>query len=352
MSFKIMPKGALSEWVDRLCADHRVVGPKPLHGQYVFDDIQSGDEAILDYPTTVLPPKKYLLPQREELFQFSTKTMKVQTDIEHEPTVILGVHTCDMHAIQLLDQVHATGYEDQHYQARRKDTTLVSIECLNPCMEHSFCKSMGTLTVTEGYDLHLTDLGDAYAVDVGSEKGQALLENFDSVWDPTDDDYDRVNKVMAAKWPRFSYRLDFDVTELPDLLNTSQNSGLWDELGERCLACGMCTKVCPTCYCFDVRDEVALNLEDGHRIRVWDSCQVDEFALVAGGHNFRDKRSLRQRHRFFRKGKYQLEAYGLVGCVGCGRCAAACLVHITPVKTFNELYRRRQQGNGKEEEAS
>lgn len=345
MSFKIMPKAALPEWVNWLRTRFRVVGPQALHGQYVFGEIDDAAELVLDYPTSVLPPKKYLLPPREQLFKFSGDGMQVKADIQGEPTVILGVHTCDMHAIALLDRVHQTGYVDQHYQARRDNTYLVSIECLRPCMEHSFCKSMGTLTISEDFDLHLTDLGDEYAVDVGSEKGQMLLEGFLSIWDPADEDYQRVNQVMAEKWPRFEYRLNFDVTELPDLLALSNNSSLWDELGDRCLACGMCTKVCPTCYCFDVVDEVDLLQKEGTRSRVWDSCQIDTFAMVAGGHNFRSSRALRQRHRFYRKGKYQIEAYGLIGCVGCGRCAAACLVHITPVDTFNELNRRQRKGD-------
>jgi sulfhydrogenase subunit beta (sulfur reductase) len=344
MSFKIMPKAALPEWVEWLQEQYRVVGPIEKHGQYVFEEIKESDELALDYPTTVLPPKKYLLPQREELFQFNTSGVHTKASVESQPTVVLGVHTCDMHAIQLLDRVHNTGYADQHYQARRHDTYLVSIECLSPCMEHSFCKSMGTLTVPENYDLHFTDMGDTYGIDIGSEKGEQLLQGFPSIWDPTNDDYKRVNDVMAEKWPRFSYRLDFDQTELPDLMALSNDSSLWDELGDICLGCGMCTKVCPTCYCFDVNDEVDLTTTSGKRTRVWDSCQVDEFALVAGGHNFRSSRALRQRHRFMRKGKYQLEAYGLIGCVGCGRCAAACLVHITPVKTFNDLYKRHKTG--------
>ncbi len=344
MSFKIMPKSKLPEWVDWLRTQFRVVGPKALHGQFVFDEIEDAAELVLDYPTSVLPPKKFVLPTREELFQFNTQTVETEPTIEAPPTVVMGVHTCDMHAFQLLDRVHQTAYTDQHYKARRDNTYLVSVECLKPCMEHSFCKSMGTLTTPENYDVHLTDMGDVYAVDIGSEKGAALIEGFDGLREAENGDYLQVNQVMAEKWPRFSYRLEFDLTELPDLLNVSMNSSLWKELGDRCLACGMCTNVCPTCYCFDVNDEVELSLVDGKRLRTWDSCQLDEFATVAGGHNFRESRALRQRHRFLRKGKYQMEAYGLVGCVGCGRCALSCLVHITPVDTFNELDRRRKKG--------
>lgn len=345
MGFKIMPKSVFDKWVDWLNADYRVVGPKGRHGQFVFDEIDNAEELVIDYPTTVLPPKKYLLPPREVLFNFQNGGTQIDADIALEPTVIMGLHTCDAHAIKLLDHVHTNGYTDQHYQAHRDAIYLVSIECLKPCMEHSFCKSMGTLTIPEDFDLHLTDLGDVYALDIGSDKGYALIDDFDGIYDATDDDYQRLNRIMAEKWSHFPYRLNFDVTELPDILNISQKSTYWNELGDRCLACGMCTKVCPTCYCFDVSDEVDLTLENGQRVRTWDSCQVEEFAMVAGGHNFRSKLALRQRHRFMRKGKYQYEAFGIVGCVGCGRCAMSCLVHITPVDTFNELHQRSRPVN-------
>lgn len=339
INLRVMPKGALSRWVEHLLAHQfKVVGPVEKHGKYVFDTLRSAEDLVIDYNTTVLPPKKHLLPQREELFAFNTRTMEMKTTLDVEQTVLLGVHTCDMHAIELLDKVHATGYADQHYQARRAATYLVSFECLSPCSEHSFCKSTGTLSATENFDLHFTDMGEQYAIQVGTEKGESLLDGFVNVWNASQEDFDRLNAVMAEKWPRFDYRLNFDITELPTILARSQNSPLWDELGERCLACGMCTKVCPTCYCFDVTDEVDLTLENGKRIRTWDSCQIEKFAVVAGGHNFRTKRALRQRHRFMRKGKYQLEAYGMMGCVGCGRCALECLVNITPINTYNRLH--------------
>jgi len=343
MSFKIMKKASFPDWVAHLCQRFQVYGPKPLHGQYIFDEIHSVEELALDYTMTVLPPKKLVLPDKEELLHFKGGQAEAAIEKPVRQNVILGMHTCDMHALLLMDRVHSTGYADQHYLARRENTIIVSLECLKPCTEHSFCKDMGTLSISENYDLHLTDLGDDYAIDIGSEKGALLIEGFAAIWEPTSDDYQRVNRVVAEKWPRFPYRVDFDTTDLPSLLSTSYSSDYWDELGDRCLACGMCTQVCPTCYCFNVVDEVDFTLSAGKRIRVRDSCQVDEFAAVAGGHNFRKSRAARQRHRFFRKGKYQIEAYGLIGCVGCGRCAQACLVHITPVDTFNQLHLRRSR---------
>lgn len=342
MNFKIMPKSAMGDWVETLREKYRVVAPKPLHGQYVFEEVESAAEMALDYTQTVLPPKKYFVPRQETLLEYKLDGSHFESVIEPTPTVIMGMHTCDLHAVELYDRIFYQTYPDQHFDAHRKNTLIVSIECLKPCTEHSFCRSMGTVSAADVFDLHLLDLGNEYAIEIGSDEGAALLEGCRGIFEATDDDVQRINDRLKNKWQNFPYRLDFDFTEMSALLHDEFNSDLWDELGEKCLACGMCTQVCPTCYCFDIHDEADLELGVGKRVRTWDSCQIDSFAEVAGGHNFRKTRAWRQRHRFMRKGKYQMDAYGLIGCVGCGRCATACLVHITPVGTFNELYKRHQ----------
>ena len=344
VSLTILKKENLNKFVASLLPHYRVGGPVEHNGGYAFEVIQDADELRLDYPTTILPPKKFLLPVKETLFEIENAQQgEIKPAEDEPPTVIFGVHTCDLHAIQLLDQVFSTGHVDPHYVKRRQNTLIVSIECLKPCDGHSFCKSMGTLTADEGYDIHMLDLGDSYAIDAYTGRGQELLQYIET--EPaTQTDMAHINKVLSEKWQHFPYRLDFDVSDLPALLDMSMKSALWDELGERCLACAACTNVCPTCFCFNVKDDVDLSLTSGRRERNWDSCQLDDFATVAGGHNFRESRGLRQRHRFMRKGKYILNAHGYLGCVGCGRCARACLVDITPVKVFNELYHRRKVG--------
>lgn len=346
MSLTILNKKDFVAFVEKLLPNYRVVGPIHYNGGYAFDDVSSPSDLVMEYPTTILPPKKYLLPQREVLFKFDkTYGGSVVPPPAAQPTVVFGVHTCDLHAIQLLDAVFTTGHVDPNYVNRRMKTLIIGVECLTPCDEHSFCKSMGTLTADEGYDLHLTDLGDSYAVDIGTQAGRDLLAQFSTARASTDKDMGRLNQVISDKWPKFPYRLDFDVSDLPSILGLSMKSPHWEELGERCLACAACTNVCPTCFCFDVKDEIEFDLRHGQRTRNWDSCQLDEFATVAGGHNFRQSRALRQRHRFMRKGKYILEAHDYLGCVGCGRCARACLVDITPVAVFNELHRQQQAGS-------
>lgn len=339
MSLWVLDKQAVAPFVTNMMAAYRVVGPLAKGDKYVFDEIEDPADLKLGYDTTILPPKKYMQPQEERLLTF-TRTGKpvVEAVIDAPPTVIMGIHTCDLHGIRVLDAAFEQGYPDAHYLKRRENTLLIGIECLEPCDEHSFCKSMGTLTVSNGYDLHLTDLGASYAVHVGSEAGGTLLQEYAPARQASEADMQQLNRVLSAKWPRFSDKLEFDVGELAPLMSRSFNSPLWDELAEICLACGSCTLVCPTCFCFNVYDEVELSLQSGERLRRWDSCQLDEFARVAGGENFREHQAARLRHRFMRKGLYLWTKYGELGCTGCGRCARACLADISPVNVFNELH--------------
>jgi sulfhydrogenase subunit beta (sulfur reductase) len=316
MSLMILDKGAVAPLVNALMADYRVVGPQAKGPKFAFGTITDPAQLRLDYDITILPPKKVFQPQEERLATFARGgEPHVEPVFEAEPTVLLGVHTCDLHAIQLLDKAFSDEHPDAHYLKRREQTVVVSLECLEPCDEHSFCKSMGTLTAGEGYDLHLTDLGAAYAIDVATEKGEKLLSKYGTASDAADADIRRLNEVLGAKWPRFTYRLDFDAVELPAMLSTAYDHPLWAELGERCLA-----------------------LTEGERRRRWDSCQLDEFARVAGGENFREARLGRQRHRFMRKGKYIYEKFGELGCVGCGRCIRACVANVNIVDGFNTIH--------------
>ena len=157
---RLMPKEGFTSWINRLIQrEFKVVGPVEKYGQFVFDDIKKPEQLAIGYAATALPPKKYLLPAREVLFDFNTQTMQMKPVIESEPTVIVGLHSCDMHALDLLDDIQNTGYVDQHYQTRRQQTYLVSFDCLQPCSPQSFCKDMNTLSVPDNFDLHFVDVG-------------------------------------------------------------------------------------------------------------------------------------------------------------------------------------------------
>jgi ferredoxin len=324
--------------VGALMADYRVVAPVAKEPQFAFEPLDDPLDVRLDYNITILPPKTALQPPRERLvrIQFEGEPI-VEPVLDAVPTVLFGVHTCDLHAVPMLDRAFSVDYPDAHYLERRKNTLIVSLECLSPCDEHSFCKDMGTMAADNGYDLHLTDIGSAYAIDVGTEAGAALLDTYEGAKTAEDGETGLLQEALSAKWPRFRNRLTFDSSELPSVLAAGYNHPVWKALGERCLACGSCTNVCPTCYCFNVADSIELSQTAAVRTRNWDSCQLEEFALVASGENFREARSARQRHRMMRKGKYLRERFGTTGCVGCGRCIRACLVHINIVDTYNAI---------------
>jgi ferredoxin len=337
---KAIDKVDMVSFVTDIMEEIEVVGPVAKDGKFAFGPIDDPSELRLDYNITLLPPKKYFLPQEEPILEFQMgEAMRSEPVVEATPRVILGIHPCDINANWLLDLAFSADTLDTYYMEKRKRAIIVGLDCNQPCDEHSFCKSMGGPGVAGGYDLFMTDIGDTYVLEYGSAAGMELLAKHKGARETTGADLSRFSAVQAAKWPKFTFRLEVPISDLPYLLAIGYDSPLWEELGEKCLACGACTLVCPTCYCFDIMDRPALNLKEGQRLRVWDSCQLPEFATVAGGENFREARADRLRHRFFRKGKYLTERFGKVGCVGCGRCVRSCLVHIDPVEVFNTLKR-------------
>ncbi len=247
------------------------------------------------------------------------------------------MHPYDIKAIELLDEVFIDTNPDPNYIARRQNTTIIGVDCLNPS-PNSFAPSMGTHLTKSGFDLLLTDIGTGYMVTVGSEKGAELLAQYAQLREPTGDEIAKQQKLRDKALTKYKLSLDIPKERLPKLLQDSYDDPYWESRSETCLSCGSCVMVCPTCFCFDVKDEVSLNLVDGERSRQWDGCMLIDFAKVATGENFRHDKASRFRHRIFRKGKYILEKYGKVGCVGCGRCATTCLAEIaSPLEAFNAI---------------
>lgn len=342
---QVLKKSDLSAWVEALMAEQRVAGPvrkeiSPADGSEKFwwDVLEDADDLRLDYDLTVLGPKKFLWPSRQELVRYDVNPANPDPKpvLEHEPTVLMGVHPCDITAIGTLDGAFGQDVQDPHYLARRADTTLVGIDCSEPCHESSFCLDMESLYPEKGYDIMLTDIGDAYFVEVETPAGEALAEA--ARLHPASPEDQKARRAFAeSKRSNFHYRLPCDVKYLPEILETSYDSLVWEAIARRCFSCGSCNTVCPTCYCFDVYDDIADDLAEGSRVRRYDSCQLDPFAEVAGGESFREERWSRLRHRMFRKGKYILERTGQPGCVGCGRCERACVADISIRDTFVQI---------------
>jgi len=339
---RVLRKDGFEDFVNLLMASYRVVAPVARGPQFAFAEIETPEQIgriRMDYTQTILPPKKFLLPQYETLLSFSGRGPEgVKADIEATATVILGAHPYDLHGLATTDKAMCEQPLDPYYQARRQNVFLIGVNISTYINEHQFMADMGTLEPPEGgFDLFLTDLGDRYYVEIGSEAGSKLAKSCEACTPAGPEDHADKQAFDAKKAANCPKRLPYHTRYLPELLDNSYDSLLWDAIAAKCFSCGTCTNVCPTCYCFDVQDKPNLDGVSGIRQRRWDSCQLKEFAEVAGGENFREGRASRLRHRIFRKGKFILERTGKPGCVGCGRCSLHCVAEISILETLQQI---------------
>jgi ferredoxin len=341
MNVKQMGLAQLDVWVGTLIQQHRVYAPQARDGHFVYDQLHLAADLRLDHDVTILPPKKYLMPPRETFLTF-TRHGEFQPADHFEPMILFGVHPYDLAGIAEMDRYFSQTPSDGRYQARRRQTTIVGCDVQNPS-PNIFAACMGTATAHDGCDVLLTRVGDQYVVEARSAAGEALLECAGSFEDADPVNLGRRQQVwLDAQKLQRRQDLHCRAQDLPSLLERSVDHPVWHEKSEKCFSCGSCVMVCPSCFCFDVKDDLEWDLAHGHRWRQWDACLLTEFALVAGGHNFRKDREARYRHRFYRKGAYLPARCGFVGCVGCGRCTGACTAGIAnPVELYNALLEER-----------
>ena len=285
-----------------------------LHGPTISDNGVAAFAALddaaalrLDYRRTLIPPKKYLLPFREEILQLRDGIYHAAAPPGRD-IVLFGVHPCDLEGIAYLDRVFLGDRPDPCYAARRARLTLVGISCEPD--DFCFCSAPPEAAPC---DLYLSALDDGFLTRPSTPKGEAIARAA----------HDLLTEAAPAS--AGPCRTACRIRPQDPQLRFSDNP-LWDRFAQLCLACGACSVCCPTCYCFDVREYLGL-AGDGARLREWDNCLFKMHGEVAGA-NFRTSRLERLRYRFLHKycGFSPLE--GVVSCVGCGRCKEACPVDI------------------------
>jgi sulfhydrogenase subunit beta (sulfur reductase) len=339
LNYLVLKKELFNDFISVLSRGKKVFAPVPKgYNNFSFEEVTSGDQIALKYIPTILPPKKFFLPQHETLLEFKIgKTLNAQPVVEYEPIIIFGVHTCDLAGIQCLNMVFSERPKDYHYLMRKRSVVLIGLECNEYCDEYANCHLMGASFPTGGYDLFFTDLGDCFIVHVNTQTGDEIINAVNFFEEANALHQNEFRKIRESKRKIFKNEVPIEQQHISQLFDKSFDARVWLDLEERCLACGNCTNVCPTCYCFDIRDEVDLTFKKGIRSRVWDSCQLEPFAKVAGGINFRKERSKRQRHRYYRKFRYPLSRFSRFFCTGCGRCTRTCMADISLKETLHDL---------------
>ena len=338
MDIKTISKSDFKEFVDKKITEKasRIISVVRKGTRFVFDELKSASEMCLDYDVTILPPKKYFQPPKEVLLRFVPEQADSYEAVnEYEQLTLIGVHYYDCAAIYLMDRAFSEGEKDTNYLVKRNNSLLIGIY---PTRFFKYRFSNSVIKGDQPYkvaDLMLVDMDDDnYVVEIVTGKGRSYIEPIGC----KKSCYSLKEIENAKNRIKDDQRLPVPVELTPDFLKKNHSHPVWDVFSEKCYSCGSCVFVCPTCYCFDVKDEVEISLARGQRIRVWDGCMLENFATCAGGHNFRKKRAARFRHRIFRKGVNLPLKYHYWGCVGCGRCADACTSSIAgPVKVFKYI---------------
>ncbi|MEM0492564.1 MAG: 4Fe-4S dicluster domain-containing protein, partial [Candidatus Thermoplasmatota archaeon] len=339
-SVRIITKKKFMDFVDNLIKNEkqRVIGVKAKDDHFVYAPLEKAEELRLDFDVTLLPPKKYFLPQYDEVLSFKlTDPIHVEEPKDKKAPIIIGVHPYDIIALEQTDAVYLDPQRDTIYKKRREEAIIIGVDIIN-VSERSFAASMNTHIADRGFDLLLTDLGKNIAVTIGSKKGEKLLEKYVNTTNATKQDIERIEKIRRNLPKKYKNKVKIEKEKWASLLSANYENAIWEEKSDLCLECTSCTIVCPTCFCYDVHDELDLNMKNGRRIRTWDGCLLRDFTKVGSGEIFRKEIRERYRHRFYRKGNYLYSRYGFVACVGCGRCGTACLPDIAdPCKLINQL---------------
>jgi ferredoxin len=333
---KILRKVNLDVFWERLKLDFaEVIVPLQEGGDILFGGLDPPKLVVDSVGKPQFSPKGYLFPQREKLFTFKGNGgIEITAHPNEVERVIWGIRPCDLYAIKILDAVYLSNYIDPYYQARRRNTLLIGLNC-NKAEESCFCSSLGTGPFAhESFDLLFTDLGDDFLVEVGSKAGERVIENEAGLFiDATDKDEGKARALEEKSKRSFGNWVDLERVKAK--LPTAWDNPLWAEEAKKCFLCGGCNFACPTCYCFNIEDVRAG--QDTERVRYWDSCQLAGFTQMAA-ENSRRTQTERLRQRIYHKFSYMPDRYNVqAGCVGCGRCTDVCIVGIDIIEILGRL---------------
>ncbi|MBU0666279.1 MAG: 4Fe-4S dicluster domain-containing protein [Nanoarchaeota archaeon] len=309
---KILDKKDLKCFFEKLQKIGEVVAPVK-NENISFKPVKKFSEVCFE-GRSMFPIKKYFLPTKEAIAEIKNDAFVEKNDFKKR--IIFGARLCDLNGLLVLDKLFLDPlYPDKIYAIRRENTILIGFACKEPLSDFCFCESMD---LKDYYDLLITENNEKYYVSIGSKKGANLVTEYK--------DYDiNLKKPVCKKKLKNKNIHDFF------------DEKFWEKDALKCVSCQRCTLLCPTCLCFDVADEMNIDLKLGTRNRSLDSCHSKDFTLVAGGHVFRDTKLKRYRHRVFHKIQYFKDKFEIPMCVGCGRCMEFCHSKIDFVDTINNL---------------
>jgi ferredoxin len=351
---------------------YRLVGPTIREGAIVYDQIHSesdlpinwtdeqeagvyrlrkrDDEALFGYVVGPHSWKKFLLVPELRLWQARRGANGfeiVETTNEIPKLALIGVRSCEIHAIEIQDKVFLRGqYVDPSYALRREDLFIVAVNC-GQAGGTCFCVSMNTgPKASRGFDLALTEVLASdrhyFVAETGSDLGAEVMEEIRHR-KATEQEMETANLIVANTAEHMGRRLD--TTGIKELFYRNYENARWVDVAGRCLTCANCTMVCPTCFCTTVEDTTDLTGENAERWRKWDSCFTMDFSYIHGG-SIRSSAASRYRQWITHKLSTWFDQFGTSGCVGCGRCITWCPVGIDITEETRAIRDSEQSGKG------
>jgi ferredoxin len=336
---EIIKRKNLLAWLDKTSKTMNLVAPKETDGVLLYQPITEVKEIVWDTIKPVLSTKEFFFPSTERLFRIQRNGEKIvlRETFSDNGQVIFGIRPCDARGITALDALFIESDPvDLNYAHRRNNTVIIGIAC-EEMDETCFCTSTGGgPDDPTGVDILLTQVNSGFAVQAITDTGKKTIK---TEWITKNEDRGYPDQKTATQDPQY---------EIPSLeaWPPQFNDHYWQDLAERCLSCRICAYVCPTCRCFDVRDEIVNSnngIENYERVRCWDSCAGDVYRKIAGGHNPRAEKGQRLRNRFYCKFYYFKEQNNAIACTGCGRCIDSCPVNIDITEVLEHVHTK--QGN-------
>jgi sulfhydrogenase subunit beta (sulfur reductase) len=338
---KVLGRKDLGALVERTRAGgFRVFGPVSEAGvaetnpgpRSAFREITSVDQMDLERVNTVRSIKDIFFPPTETILRFDVSKEGVTCEGPDDyapPTVVIGARACDAASLDVMDPLWNQDPADEFWGRRRAATTVATIACTE-ADAYCMCTSLGYgPDAKAGSDVMLYPAsGGAYIFEALTAKGRALEQLAGDI----------IAEAEVEPLPVAEVPIRFELERVGPWLAEHFEDPFWDMIYARCLGCGICTFLCPTCHCFDIQDEGAPRR--GRRVRNWDSCSFALFTLHASGHNPRAERPARWRQRIEHKFRYYVDDFGTASCTGCGRCVRHCPVDMGVREFFEEVSAR------------
>jgi len=330
-------KEDLGKLLGRWSQEFSVFIPSRETGQAAWAKWDGTDAGFIDwYRNTVVPAKASFFPPVEEMFSFKKDEGSFHIDSpawDGHKQLLFGIRPCDARALAIIDPIFEELYEDLYYLSKRRNAVLVGLGCTNPC-DSCFCTSLGISPgESDDVDLMITDIGDHFLIEAVTDAGKELIATATELEEATEADEAKVGEVKEASYSKVTRKVDTDNIR-EKLLACFEDEDHWDKVAAKCISCGICTLLCPTCYCFDINDELVK--KQGARFRSWDSCAFPIYTKMPM-ENPREEKWRRVRQKVCHKFEFYPMNFDVIACVGCGRCVRLCPVNWDITQVIDNL---------------